>query len=163
MADKSTSVEDIEALEIERERQREILENYKTVDRIVDQRIAPATIDVNHEHSTWCMFCFRMCLFGLSSRIPLQVERADLRRVYVGRSRCYCGEGARADRCLSRSNSYRLPSTQESQLWQESTAVPEARGTTRLHCCWRRIERVSSHWSKLAGLPLVEERQRHSC
>lgn len=51
MADKSTSVEDIEALEIERERQREILENYKTVDRIVDQRIAPATIDVNHEHS----------------------------------------------------------------------------------------------------------------
>lgn len=51
LEDKTTSPEDIEALEIERERQREILDNYKTVDRIVSQRIAAATIDVDHEHS----------------------------------------------------------------------------------------------------------------
>ena len=50
--DPSTSPEDIEAMAIERERQRDLNESYKSVERIIAQRIAPATIDVDHEHST---------------------------------------------------------------------------------------------------------------
>lgn len=54
----ATSAEDIEALEIERERVREQHEGYKTVERIIDQRIAPANIDINHEHRMCVSFTF---------------------------------------------------------------------------------------------------------
>lgn len=53
--DPATSREDIEALEIERERQREQLEAYKQVERIIAQRDAPASIDVDHDHLEY--FC----------------------------------------------------------------------------------------------------------
>ena len=46
----STSREDIEALEIDKERQTEQLEGYKQVERIISQRTAPANADIDHEH-----------------------------------------------------------------------------------------------------------------
>jgi chromodomain-helicase-DNA-binding protein 1 len=52
LADPLTSREDVETLEIERERQRELLQGYKTVERIVDQRDAPANANVDHDHSS---------------------------------------------------------------------------------------------------------------
>lgn len=45
-----TSREDLEALEIEKERQQDQLEGYKQVERIIAQRDAPANADVDHEH-----------------------------------------------------------------------------------------------------------------
>ncbi|SCZ89349.1 BZ3500_MvSof-1268-A1-R1_Chr9g10377 [Microbotryum saponariae] len=48
--DPATNREDLEALEIERERQAEQLEGYKRVERIVAQRNAPANADIDHEH-----------------------------------------------------------------------------------------------------------------
>lgn len=45
-----TSPEDIEALEIEKERQAELLEGYKQVERIVAERNAPANADIDHDH-----------------------------------------------------------------------------------------------------------------
>ncbi|SGY14271.1 BQ5605_C010g06124 [Microbotryum silenes-dioicae] len=48
--DPATNREDLEALEIERERQAEQLEGYKRVERIVAQRSAPANADIDHEH-----------------------------------------------------------------------------------------------------------------
>jgi chromodomain-helicase-DNA-binding protein 1 len=53
LSDPQTSREDLEALEIERERQRDLLEGYKTVERIVDQRDAPANANVDHDHSAY--------------------------------------------------------------------------------------------------------------
>ncbi|KAI5476979.1 ATP-dependent DNA helicase Hrp3 [Pseudohyphozyma bogoriensis] len=48
--DPATSREDLEALEIEKERQSEQLEGYKQVERIIAQRDAPANQDVDHDH-----------------------------------------------------------------------------------------------------------------
>ena len=42
--------EELELVEIDAERARQHLEGCKTVERIVDQRNAPATIDIDHEH-----------------------------------------------------------------------------------------------------------------
>lgn len=48
--DPSTSREDIEALEIDKERLADQLEGYKQVERIVAHRTAPANADIDHEH-----------------------------------------------------------------------------------------------------------------
>lgn len=48
--DPRTSREDLEALEIEKERQAEQLEAYKIVERIIAERTAPANNDIEHEH-----------------------------------------------------------------------------------------------------------------
>ncbi|KAM0789450.1 hypothetical protein ACM66B_000272 [Microbotryomycetes sp. NB124-2] len=48
--DPMTSREDLEALEIDRERQAEQLESYKQVERIIAERDAPANADIDHEH-----------------------------------------------------------------------------------------------------------------
>jgi len=59
-------------MEIERERQREQLENFKSVERIIDERVAPASIDVDHEHSElFRTLLGQACLILLISRIPL--------------------------------------------------------------------------------------------
>ncbi|KAK4054266.1 ATP-dependent DNA helicase Hrp3 [Microbotryomycetes sp. JL201] len=46
----ATSREDLEALQIDKERQAEQLEGYKQVERIIAQRDAPANADIDHEH-----------------------------------------------------------------------------------------------------------------
>lgn len=51
--DPRASREDLEAFEIDKERQREQLEAYKTVERIIVQRTAPANDDIDHEHSMY--------------------------------------------------------------------------------------------------------------
>lgn len=48
--DPSTSREDFEAIEIDKERLAEQLEGYKQVERIVAERNAPANADIDHEH-----------------------------------------------------------------------------------------------------------------
>lgn len=46
----NTNREDLEALEIEKERQADQLEGYKQVERIVAQRDARANADIDHDH-----------------------------------------------------------------------------------------------------------------
>lgn len=48
--DPATSREDLEALEIDKERGLEQLEGYKIVERIIAERDAPANNDIDHEH-----------------------------------------------------------------------------------------------------------------
>ncbi|KAM0749051.1 hypothetical protein T439DRAFT_343555 [Meredithblackwellia eburnea MCA 4105] len=48
--DPTTSREDLEALEIDKERQAEQLEGYKQVERIISQRDAKANADIDHDH-----------------------------------------------------------------------------------------------------------------
>jgi chromodomain-helicase-DNA-binding protein 1 len=48
--DPTTSREDFEAIEIDKERLAEQLEGYKQVERIVAERNAPANADIDHEH-----------------------------------------------------------------------------------------------------------------
>ncbi|KAN0064677.1 ATP-dependent DNA helicase Hrp3 [Thecaphora frezii] len=50
LSDPNASREDIETLQIEKERQREAIESYKTVERIIAQRNNPANKDINHPH-----------------------------------------------------------------------------------------------------------------
>jgi hypothetical protein len=47
---KATTREDLETLEIELERQRDQLESWKHVERIIDSRTAPANADIDHDH-----------------------------------------------------------------------------------------------------------------
>ena len=49
-ADPTVSREDVEAFEIDRERKREQLDGFKTVERIVSQRNADANVDVQYDH-----------------------------------------------------------------------------------------------------------------
>jgi chromodomain-helicase-DNA-binding protein 1 len=50
MNDPATSREDIEALQIEKERQADQIEGYKKVERIIAERNAPANADIDHDH-----------------------------------------------------------------------------------------------------------------
>ena len=50
MNDPNTSREDLEALQIEKERQSDQLEGFKQVERIVSQRDADANADIDHDH-----------------------------------------------------------------------------------------------------------------
>lgn len=52
LSNPNTSREDLEALQIEKERQADQLEGYKQVERIVSQRNAPANADIDHDHRT---------------------------------------------------------------------------------------------------------------
>lgn len=46
----STTSEELESLAIEKERQSELLEGYKQVERIIAQRTAGRNLDIDHEH-----------------------------------------------------------------------------------------------------------------
>lgn len=48
--DPATSREDLEALEIDKERMSEQLDGYKIVERIIAERNAPANHDIDHDH-----------------------------------------------------------------------------------------------------------------
>lgn len=48
--DPFTSREDLEAYQIDRERRREQLEGFKTVERIIASRDAEANADIDHDH-----------------------------------------------------------------------------------------------------------------
>jgi chromodomain-helicase-DNA-binding protein 1 len=48
--DRTMSREDVEAFEIDRERRREQLEGFKTVERIISQRDAQANLDIPYDH-----------------------------------------------------------------------------------------------------------------
>ncbi len=48
--DPATSREDIEALQIDKERQMDQIEGYKKVERIIAERNAPANADIDHDH-----------------------------------------------------------------------------------------------------------------
>lgn len=50
MNDPATSREDIEALQIDKERQLDQIEGYKKVERIIAERNAPANADIDHDH-----------------------------------------------------------------------------------------------------------------
>lgn len=50
MQDKTVSKEDVEAMEIEKERLRDALESYKTVERIIGQQNHPPTREVPYQH-----------------------------------------------------------------------------------------------------------------
>lgn len=49
------SQEDVEAYEIDRERRREQLEGFKTVERIISQRDAQANLDIPYDHRKECL------------------------------------------------------------------------------------------------------------
>lgn len=79
-----TSREDLEGIAIELERQNDLLEGYKQVERIIAERTAAANKDVDHEHrkiSTYSLLMFRFThrVIFKHSRIPLQVEGSHLR------------------------------------------------------------------------------------
>lgn len=61
LADPATSREDLEALQIEKERQAEQLEGYQQVERIIAERNAPANADIPHEHRQLPQLCACSC------------------------------------------------------------------------------------------------------
>lgn len=69
--DPATSREDLEALEIEKERQAEQLEAYKQVERIVAQRNAPANADIDHDHRELFIVSCR-CELSLTSESAVE-------------------------------------------------------------------------------------------
>lgn len=71
LKDKSASKEDIEAIAIEEERLKDMVESYKTVERIINQRNNPPTKEHPHPHVAylckWKGLAYAECTWEVSS------------------------------------------------------------------------------------------------
>lgn len=72
LSNPNTSREDLEALQIEKERQADQLEGYKQVERIVSQRNAPANADIDHDHRKFLSFFISYFSASLIKKIIFQ-------------------------------------------------------------------------------------------
>jgi len=76
LTNKNTSREDLETMQIERERRKEVVESFKDVERIIAQKNAPANKDVPYGHLSyyckWRGLPYSDCTWEVSSLLLLR-------------------------------------------------------------------------------------------
>jgi hypothetical protein len=156
----SFSREDIEAFEIDRERRREQLDGFKTVERIIASRDAGPTADIDRDHGK--EVCGRLflqstdwILLHFDSRVSVQMEGSRLRRGHLGRSRFHTANRWEGDRIVPRSDIGADSASSFSALYEKQTCLPCSCQAARLHCGWRRTEGFPDYWLELACLSMV--------
>ena len=159
--------EDIEAIQIERERRKELVESYQQVERVFAERIEGPTKDKNYDdlkyYCKWKELPYSEATWEVSAACraynTLAIEPdVDWSGSVIGRPSRICQAG---DRLLPRALDLFHGTVAQRVVPKGSPEVHSHDGAARVHPTWLRVERVPNDRSQLVGLLVVQERERH--
>jgi chromodomain-helicase-DNA-binding protein 1 len=159
----NTQKEDIELLQIEKERQLEMVQGFMQVERVLDQRTQNANRDVAYSHLAylckWKGLAYADCTW--------EVSRARQRRATCTLTLAHSGR--RRDRQGCQGPHRRIPCPQrlhdgavpERELPARPPQVHAHDGAADVHKPRRHAQAVPDDGPQLAGVPVVEGPERH--